>query len=136
MKKKPIRFTKYQTSKATQPPAKFSPNFLAKMDRRFALARELETAYQELISDQGGIENLSHAKKALCEKFVWLECILRKTESQIASSDEDSEQITVLLSRWIQAVNSLQGLCRQLGIERKAKRVSSLETYVKARGRE
>lgn len=109
-------------------PSKFEKGFLAKMDGRFELARTLKGSYEEITSDLGGVEGLSHIKRSLVERFVWLEFIMRGIELQIAEADKkDSAE---LLGRWVQAVNSLTGLARSLGLERKAKNIESLQTYV------
>jgi hypothetical protein len=132
MKKNSTQLDNQKTRKQAHLPSRFSPNFLSKMDGRFLLAKELRVAYEEITADQGGPEGLSHVSRALCEKFVWLEAILRKTEAQIAASD-DAEETGVLLSRWIQGLNSLCGLGRAIGIKRQAKRIPSLENYVRGK---
>ena len=114
--------------KRTTLPNKYEKNFLSKLDGRYELARELKAAYSELTDDLGGSENLSHIKRALCERFVWLEAVMRGIEKQIAEGSE--KKAARLLSRWIQAVNSLTGLAKSLGLERRARKVEQLREYV------
>ena len=78
----------------------------------------------------GGVDSLSHTQVALAERFVFLEYILRKLETQIALSPKKSAG---MLSRWIQGLNSLTGLAKTIGLERRARKVESLETYVKGK---
>jgi len=112
-------------------PTKFEQNFLAKLDGRYELAKELKSCYAELTDDLGGVEGLSNVKKSLCERFVWLESIMRSIEIQIAESKQ--REAAELLGKWIQAVNSLTGIGRSLGLERKIRKVESLEGYVQSK---
>ena len=117
--------------KRTQLPAKYEQNFLAKLDGRIELARELKSSYAELTNDMGGVDSLSHVKRVLAERFVWLTAMLRLTELQIAKGNR--REAGELLGRWIQGLNSLTGLARSLGMERKTRKVESLEGYIKSK---
>ena len=106
------RSTKPQTL-----PAKFRAGFLAELDGRTDLAKALRANYQQIVDDIGGAADLSHVKAALVERFVWLEAILQTIEHEMVSGKIDKAEA---LGRWIQAVNSLSGLAKVLGVERKA----------------
>ncbi len=84
------------------------------MDSRTQLAKSLQASYKAIAEDVGGGETVSHVKSALIERFVWLEAILRDIEQDLAKGEADK------LGRWVQAVNSLSGLAKTLGVERKA----------------
>ena len=114
--------------KTTTLPEKFQTGFLSKLDGRYELAKELKASYSELCDDLGGLENLSHVKRTLAERFCWLSAILRSVEMQIAESKgkDDSGQ---LLARWIQGLNSLCGLSKCLGLQRQTRKVD-LKSYV------
>lgn len=114
-------------------PTKFEQNFLVKLDGRYELTRELKSAYAELTDDLGGADSLSHVKRSLCERFVWLESIMRSIEIQIAEAKQ--EQAAELLGKWVQSVNSLTGLARHLGFERKTKHIDSLQHYVQVKSK-
>jgi hypothetical protein len=114
-------------------PARYEKGFLSKMDGRIELARELRAAYAELTDDLGGVDSLSHVKRVLAERFVWLTAILRGIELQIA--DGGKKESADLLAKWIQGLNSLTGLARTLGLERKAKRLDDLQSYVAKKSR-
>lgn len=99
-------------------PAKFRAGFLTVLDKRTELARALRANYAAIVLDTGGPQDLSHLKSALIERAFWLEAILQDLEHGMATGTIDKAEA---LGRWIQAVNSLSGLCRVLGVERKAR---------------
>jgi len=113
-------------------PGKFQQHFLAKMDARYGLVKELKSSYEELTNDLGGLDGLSHIKRTLAERFVWLSAVLRGIESRISEGDE--VQSAELLGRWIQGLNSLSGLAKTLGIERLARK-ADLQHYIDKVGR-
>ena len=116
-------------------PAKYEKNFLSKLDGRVQIAKELRNAYEEVTRDLGGVDTLSHAKRALAERFVWLEAIMRGIEQRcVELNGDDAEASGQLLSRWIQGCNSLTGLARTLGLDRRARKVD-LKTYMEGRER-
>lgn len=107
--------------------AKYEPGFLARLDGRCEITKVLTTAFDEICDDAGGIESLSHTQVSLIERFVFLEHILRKMEVYITNNPKKGNQ---LLSRWIQGLNSLTGLAKAIGLERRLKRIESLESYI------
>jgi hypothetical protein len=106
-------------------PAKFEPGWLAKMDGRTELAKQLRQSYDAVVDDLGGPTEIGHVKHSLVERFVFLEAVLLGIEGQLAAArtatDEKEARKTEaeLIGRWVQAVNSLQGLAKVLGVERK-----------------
>lgn len=98
-------------------PAKFSPGFLSSLDGRTDLAKTLRANYEQIVADVGGAPDVGHVKKALIERFCWLEAILQTIEHELATGAVNK---TEAIGRWIQAVNSLSGLAKVLGVERKA----------------
>jgi hypothetical protein len=98
-------------------PAKFKTGFLATLDRRTDLAKALQQNYDDIVADVGGMEELSHVKSALVERFCWLEAILQQIEHEMANGEIDKSEA---IGRWIQAVNSLSGLAKVLGVERRS----------------
>ena len=106
---------------------KYEPGFLVRLDMRLQTAQILNSAFQEVVDDMGGIENLSHTQLALAERFVFLEYVLRRLEERIALSPKKSAK---LISRWIQGLSSLTGLARAIGLERRTKKVKCLESYI------
>jgi hypothetical protein len=99
-------------------PAKFKAGFLSELDKRTDLARALRANYNDIVLDIGGPADVGHVKAALIERFVWLEAILQTLEHEMAQGKIDK---SAALGKWIQAVNSLSGLAKVLGVERKAR---------------
>lgn len=98
-------------------PRKFRTGFLKELDGRCDLAKTLRQNYDAIVADVGGSDELSHVKSALVERFVWLEGILQTLEHEMATGQLDRSQA---LGKWIQAVNSLSGLAKVLGVERRS----------------
>lgn len=99
-------------------PNSYTPNWLEGLDGRTALAQEMRRRYDAFVSDLGGDETLSYAQRSLVARALWLELHLQQQEEALASgADFDS-------GKWVQAVNSLQGVLSKLGLERKAKEVT------------
>jgi len=113
-------------------PGQYQQHFLARMDARYGLVKELKNAYEELTNDLGGLDALSHIKRTLAERFVWLSAILRGLEARI--SEGDATESADLLGRWIQGLNSLTGLAKTLGIERTARK-ADLQRYIEGKDR-
>ncbi len=111
-------------------PKRYQTGFLAKLDGRFITYKELKSSFDEVTGDLGGAEGLSHVQVCLVERFVFLEFVLRQIEQRIATEPKKSAK---LISRWVQALNSLIGLGRVVGLERRARKVASLQAYVKGK---
>lgn len=106
----------YKSSKVQAVPEKFQRGFLAALDGRTDLAKALRQNFETIVKDCGGADELSHVKSSLIERFVWLEAILQSIEHEMAAGTIDK---TEAIRRWIQAVNSLSGLAKVLGVERR-----------------
>lgn len=106
-------------------PAKYEPGWLAKLDGRTELAKQLRQSYVAVVDDLGGASEIGHIRHSLIERFVFMEAVLLGIEGQLAqvrtATDEREARKTEaeLIGRWISAVNSMQGLAKVLGIERK-----------------
>lgn len=98
-------------------PKVYRPGYLAQLDRRTELFQRLHGNFLNIADDLGGQPELSHIKSSLIERYVFLEAVLHKIESDLANNPDAAPE---LLGRWIQAVNSLTGLAKTLGIERRA----------------
>lgn len=97
-------------------PAKFEPGFISKLDGRTDIAKALRRNYEEIVTDIGELNEISHVKRSLIERFCWLEALLQTLEHEMATGQIDK---TEAIGRWIQAVNSLSGLAKVLGVEKK-----------------
>lgn len=115
-------------SKLAAPPEKFRGGFLQELDGRTAVATEMQARWDELTADLGGAEGLSYPKRAMAERFLWLEYWLRDQERALAEGRvEDFES-----AKWVQACNSLSGLAKTLGLQRVAKSGPTLASYITA----
>lgn len=107
-------------------PERYEVGFLREFDRRTELYQRLSTIYETILEDVGGAESVAHTRLALIERFVFLEAVLQELEQEIAKNPKASEE---KLSRWIQGLNSLTGLAKTIGLDRKVKTVN-LKAYV------
>jgi hypothetical protein len=100
------------------------------VDRRTRIGKALQAWRDELISDLGGIENLSAAKLALIDSAVKTKLILDSIEvwmlkQQSLVSGKTRGAIPVVLHR-NSLVGTLKGLLETLGLERRARKVPTL----------
>jgi len=111
------------------PPTQYEQHFLAKMDKRSRSYQLLKDSFDEITADRGGPEQLSHVQLCLIEKFCFLEFMLRMKELKMAESPTNEKDGN--FGSWVQSLNALIGLAKTVGLERRAKTVASLETYIK-----
>jgi len=99
-------------------PSKFTEGWIDQLDGRTRLAQAVNERLGILVSDLGGIDQLSYQQQSLCKRAIWMEAIIEQQESAL-SRGEDIEQ-----GRLTQAVNTLIGLLKTLGLERQSKDVT------------
>jgi hypothetical protein len=104
---------------ATIPPT-YTPDFVERLDGRTKLATIIPARIAAIESDLGGTESLSHFRKSLVRRAVWLEAVVETFEQGLAC-----DRLTDL-GAYTQAINSMLGIYRQLGLERRLKTVRSL----------
>jgi hypothetical protein len=109
-------------------PHKYETGFLARLDGRKPTTKILHRAYSQITDDLGGEETLSTVQKVLIEKFCFLSFVLRSLERQIAENPKDS---TLLIGRWTQGLNTLQGLGKTIGLHRQHRAIT-LKSYVRS----
>ncbi|MCC5982706.1 MAG: hypothetical protein JJU26_13415 [Oceanicaulis sp.] len=102
----------------------FEPRFLEHLDGRTVAARVLRQRLAEIHADLGGESSLSYAQRSLVRQAVWLESWLESQHAEAATGK------AVDIGRMTQALNSLLGLWRTIGIERRARDVPDLQTYL------
>jgi len=110
-------------------PEKFAANYLHQLDGRTAVAGEMRHRWQQITADLGGEGCLSYPQRSLVERALWIEFWIAQQERDLAEGRADSFDA----GRWTQATNSLLGLYRTLGIERRAKDATSLTDYIAGR---
>jgi len=106
-------------------PDTFTAGYLGQLDGRTAIAVEMRARWQELTSDLGGADRLSYAQRSLVERALWIEHWIAMQERILADGgDADTGRMT-------QATNSLLGLYRTLGLERRSRNVTpDLAAYI------
>jgi len=106
-------------------PDTFTAGYLGQLDGRKAIAVEMRARWDALTADLGGVERLSYSQRSLVERALWLEHWVAMQERILANGgDADTGRMT-------QATNSLLGLYRTLGLERRSRDVTpDLATYI------
>ena len=113
--------------KLPTPPEKYSHDWLEKLDQRTNLAKAVNERLHVLTTDLGGMEYLSYQQRSLAKRAIWMEAIIEQQEAAL-SRGEDIDQ-----GKLTQAVNSLIGLLKTLGLERKTRDVPDLATFLQQR---
>ncbi|TQE98193.1 MAG: hypothetical protein FKY71_15120 [Spiribacter salinus] len=103
-------------------PDRFEAGWLAKMDTRMALVRELRARLDALANDLGG--DLSYQERSLAERAIFVEYILAKQERDLIEGAEFDQ------GAWVQSVNALSGLFNRLGLQRRQTDVPDLASYL------
>ena len=118
-----------QAAKSSEIPDRYSADWLDKLDGRTAIARVIRDRLVDLQTDLGGVESLSYQQRSLAKRAIWMEAVIEQQELALARGDEvDQGKLT-------QAVNSLIGLFRHLGLERKAQDVPDLTKWIQERSK-
>ncbi len=113
--------------KTIEPQQDYSPNWLSKLDKRTAISVELRNRHVQLCNDLGGLSGLSYQQKSLIDRALFLEFHLEQQEQQLISDGEFDS------GKWVQAVNSLQGIYSKLGLNRVAKEPLSISQFMAAK---
>ena len=114
-------------SKIQDMPTSYAPDWLEKLDRRTNLAKAVNERLHVLTTDLGGMEYLSYQQRSLAKRAIWMEAIIEQQEAAL-SRGEDIDQ-----GKLTQAVNSLIGLLKTLGLERQSRDVPDLATFLRKR---
>jgi hypothetical protein len=101
-------------------PDSYSTDWISKLDKRTKVARAVLERIEALEEDAGGADNLGHARRSLIRRAVWIEALCEGNELRVAAGEQ------VDIGALTQLTNSLLGIYRSLGLERKAKRIPSL----------
>lgn len=109
-------------------PDSYRANFVERLDKRTRVARAILDRIAVLESDAGGAENLAHARRSLIRRAAWLEAICEVKELALA----DGQPLDV--GGYTQALNSLLGVYRLLGIERRQKSAKRLRDALEGVG--
>jgi hypothetical protein len=108
---------------ATLPPA-YSADWLECLDKRTKLWRAVDERITVLETDAGGAESLSHTKRSLIRRAVFLELLAETQEMKFAAGE------SVDVGAYTQAFNSMLGAYRLLGLERRQRPLRSLREHL------
>jgi hypothetical protein len=96
-------------------PARYEPDFERRLDKRTVVGSALLARLAQIQIDCGGAESMSHAKASLCKRAVWIEAMIESHEQNLANGQP------IDAGAYTQLINSLLGIYRVLGIERRQK---------------
>ena len=103
-------------------PTRFTPRFWQDADNRVAIVRALKERVGQLKTDSNAD---SMQKEVLCERAVFLIAVLETAEVNAVDGGKALD-----LGAYVQGVNSLMGVLRMLGLDKKAKAIG-LADYVR-----
>lgn len=109
-------------------PDNYSATWLDKLDKRTKIARAVLDRIAALESDAGGADALSTVRRSLIRHAAWLDAIVDSHELRLAAGE------ALDVGAYTQALNSLLGLFKVLGLERKPHNVKRLHEHLKAVG--
>ena len=102
-------------------PKRFEPRFWEDADQRHSIVRIIKRRYHALKQDVGAD---SLQKDLLVQRAAFISTIL-ETQEVVAAEGGGLD-----LGSYVQAANALSGLLIRLGLERHAKNVTDLKTYL------
>ena len=108
-------------------PQRYSADWIEKLDGRTTLAKVVQSRLAELQADLGGLQSLSYQERSLTRRAVWLEALIESREAALARGEEIEE------GAHVQSVNALMGVWKALGLQRRAKDVTDLATYLRSK---
>lgn len=105
-------------------PERFIPQFWDEADGRCAVIKEIRNRYKVLKQDT---QADSYQKDMLCQRIIFISVQLETMERLAAEKGEFNAGV------YTQMVNTLVGLLKSLGLERRAKKTVNLQAYVEGR---
>lgn len=111
-------------------PGRYENDWLSKLDGRTRLAQAARQRMGQLVADLGGADAISYQERSICKRIVWLETMIEHRESQLARGEDIDE------SRHAANINTLVGLLRSIGLQRRARDVPTLHEYLRQKQRE
>jgi hypothetical protein len=105
-------------------PDDYTSDFVDKIDKRTKVARALLDRIQVIESDLGGSETLAHTRRSLVRRAVFLEALVESQELKLAAGQP------IDVGAYTQGINSMLGVYRLLGLERRQRPVRSLRDHL------
>ena len=107
-------------------PGKFRPDFIDRLNRNYALAKVLLARREALRAHVGG--DTSYVQERLITRCLWLELLTERYEQKLADGLE------VDVGALTQLNNTLKGLYKDLGFERRQRPVRTLREVMRESG--
>jgi hypothetical protein len=102
----------------TAVPATFDPNFIDRLNRNYSLAQVVMARREALEAHCGG--ELSYVQQSLVKRCLWLELLCESYEQKVANGEP------VDVGALTQINNTLKGLYKDIGLERRSRTVRKL----------
>lgn len=100
-------------------PAKFDPDFIEKLSKRYTLTRIVRERLEALEAHVGG-GDLSYIQRSLMKRLIWLELITELHEQRFVNGE------AVDIGALTQLNNALKGLYKALGLKPQARPIRRL----------
>jgi hypothetical protein len=100
---------------------------LDNLDARFKATRAVFELERQMFDDLGGEADLSAAQRALCRRAAVLAAVIENEEARWCSGE------AIDLPQVLAATNCLRRVLETLGIKRQARRVPSLDDWLRER---
>ena len=114
-----------QVVKPTTIDGPYKDDFLNDVDRRSTDIKIIERNLARLTSDLGGLANLSFQQRSLSRHAIFADFLAEKKERALLNGEPFDEGSYLLV------LNCLSGLMSKLGLKRQARKIVSLEEYLK-----
>ena len=105
-------------------------DLLEQLDGRSLPARLYRERLGELYSDLGGEDALSYAQRSVARRAINMELWLQAVELRLMQG----EDISLVLSPYMQGISTLLAIYRLLGLKRRPKEVPDLHDYLRQKG--
>ena len=112
-----------KSTKASEVTKRYRESFLDSMDGRAEVTRTLRERLSVLVSDLGGLDNLSYQERSLCKRIIHLERLIEKDELTLAHNGMIDRHAHIA------TVNALAGLYNRIGLKRRSRQIS-LKDYL------
>lgn len=116
-----------RSTKTTGMPNRYTETMTKELDGRYRVAKELKARLETLLADLGGEGALSTQQKMLAERATFIQVLLESKERDLVKGNKFD------VGTYLQAVNTLLGVLRSLGLKRSEKIIPHLQEYITQR---
>ena len=120
---------KYKHHKLSDMPKFFQEGWFARLHKGSEIFRHLNTSYEQILADMGGIEKITRLELTIIERLIFAEYLCRKKEVELLESEDFTDENVAAVTRLGSLV---QSLAQKLGVTRRADTdTNSLQEYLK-----